>query len=53
MHVSAGGIVAFISAPVEQMTFSVEPDGASGGRLVLSWSDRAYSASFVVRGNWQ
>jgi hypothetical protein len=33
---------------VEEMTFTVEPD-ASGGRLTLSWDDRAYSASFVVR----
>jgi hypothetical protein len=33
---------------VEEMTFSVELDG-SGGRLTLSWDDRAYSASFVVR----
>lgn len=34
--------------PVEEMTFSVEPE-ASGGRLILSWDDRAYSAGFVVR----
>ena len=33
---------------VEEMTFSVELEG-SGGRLTLSWDDRAYSASFVVR----
>jgi hypothetical protein len=34
--------------PVEEMTFTVEPE-ASGGRLTLSWDDRAYSAGFVVR----
>jgi hypothetical protein len=33
---------------VEEMTFTIEPD-ASGGRLTLSWDDRAYSATFVVR----
>lgn len=33
---------------VEEMTFTVEPE-ASGGRLILSWDDRAYSAGFVVR----
>lgn len=38
-----------LTAPVEQMTFTVEPEGASGGKLVLSWDDRAYAASFVVR----
>lgn len=41
--------MAKLPAPVEQMTFTVEPEGAAGGRLVLSWDDRAYSASFVVR----
>jgi len=37
-----------LDSPVEEMTFAVEPE-ASGGRLTLSWDDRAYSASFVVR----
>jgi hypothetical protein len=37
-----------LDSPVEEMTFAVEPE-ASGGRLTLSWDDRAYWVSFVVR----
>jgi hypothetical protein len=37
-----------LDTPVEQMTFSVVAEG-SGGRLTLSWDDRAYSAAFVVK----
>jgi Protein of unknown function (DUF2911) len=37
-----------LDSPVEEMTFTVEPE-ATGGRLTLSWDDRAYWASFVVR----
>jgi len=37
-----------LDSPVEEMTFTVESE-ASGGRLTLSWDDRAYWASFVVR----
>ena len=37
-----------LDSPVEEMTFTVEPE-ATGGRLMLSWDDRAYWASFVVR----
>jgi len=37
-----------LDSPVEEMTFAVEPE-ASGGRLTLSWDDRVYWASFVVR----
>lgn len=37
-----------VAPPVEQMTFTVEST-AMGGRLTLSWDDRAYSAAFMVR----
>jgi hypothetical protein len=37
-----------LESSVEQMTFSVASEG-SGGRLTLSWDDRAYSAAFVVK----
>lgn len=43
-----GMTMAHLASPVEQMTFTVEPT-ETGGRLTLSWDDRAYSAGFVVR----
>lgn len=37
------------AAPVERMTFAVEPRPGGGGVLKLIWDDREYLAPFVVR----
>ncbi len=37
-----------LSAPVEQLTISIEP-AATGGVLKIAWDDRAYSAPFTVK----
>ncbi len=36
-----------VSAPVEQLTLAVEPQGP-GGVLKITWADRQYSAPFTV-----
>jgi hypothetical protein len=38
-----------LDAPVQQLTFAVEPAPAAGGSLKLSWDDREYSALFTVK----
>jgi DUF2911 family protein len=37
-----------LDSPIEQMTFTVEAEGA-GGRLTLAWDDRVYSVAFEVK----
>jgi pimeloyl-ACP methyl ester carboxylesterase len=37
-----------LPAPVERVTFAIEPRAGGGGVLRLSWDDREYSAAFVV-----
>jgi hypothetical protein len=37
-----------LSAPAEQLTISVEPQGSSAGTLKIAWDDRAYSAAFTT-----
>lgn len=38
-----------IDSPVEQLTFTIEPREGGGGTLKLTWDDREYSTSVVVR----
>jgi len=38
-----------LEAPVEQLTFSVEPRPAGGGSLKLTWADREYSVPAAIK----
>jgi hypothetical protein len=38
-----------LDAPVEQLTFIVEPREGGGGTFKLVWDDREYSVPFIVK----
>jgi hypothetical protein len=38
-----------LAAPVEQLTFSIEPRQEGGGLLKLTWADREYSVPVALR----
>jgi alpha/beta superfamily hydrolase len=40
--------VARLDAPVERLTFAIEPRPGGGGVLKLSWDDREFAAPFTV-----